>query len=308
MKKLIYILFASVIILTGCSEDFELNDNDQDLNVQLLEGKYVAFSASGANTTIDPENVKEGETAELNVEIPTGTTSDVTVNFTFGGTAVYGTDFTVPGGSSAGGSVVIVPAPGEDTSNVIDNTDIVVTLLTDDTQDGNKTLEVILASASNAEGSINVGRGGTDLLKSQTVNISDVDCGAVAGLYDVTGTILVDDFGSGPYAYTDRIALSDCSVEGEYAISDITGGLYTNDYATAYNVTPAGAVIEFDPTADGPVTWSGVSDQFGGDVIEDPASATSSNFNATTGVITIYWTATAYGERGITVYTLPVAP
>jgi hypothetical protein len=308
MKKLIYILFASVMILTGCSEDFELNDNDQDLNVQLLDGKYVAFSADGANTTIDPEAVQEGSTAELNIEIPTGTTSDVTVNFTFGGTAVYGVDFTVPGGSSAGGSVVIVPDDGGGTANVVDNTDIVVTLLTDDNQDGNKSLVVTLSSASNAEGEINVGRGGTDLLKSQTVNISDIDCGDVAGLYNVAGTILVDDFGSGPYAYTDRIALADCSVEGEYSISDITGGLYTNDYAAAYGVSPAGATIEFDPTADGPVTWSGVSDQFGGSVLEDPASATASNYNATTGVISIYWTATAYGERGITVYTVPVAP
>jgi len=304
MKKLIYILFASVMILTGCSEDFELNDNDLDLNVQLLEGEYVAFSADGANTTVAPEDAKEGETVELNIEIPTGSESDVTVNFTFGGTAVYGTDFTVPGGSGAGGSVVIVPDDGGGTANIIDNADIVVTLLTDDTQDGNKTLEVILASASNGDGEVLVGRGGTDILKSQTVNISDVDCGDVAGLYDVTGDILVDDFGSGPYAYTDRIALADCSVEGEYAISDITGGLYTNDYATAYGVGPAGATIEFDPAADGPVTWSGVSDQFGGSVLEDPASATASNYNATTGVITIYWTATAYGERGITTYTV----
>lgn len=306
MKKLIYILFASVMITTGCSDDFALNDNDQDLNVQLLAGKYVAFSADGANTTIAPEDAKEGESVELNVEIPTGTTSDVTVNFTFGGTAVYGTDFTVPGGTSAGGSVVIVPDDGGGTANIIDNADIEVTLLTDDTQDGNKTLVVTLSSASNAEGAVLVGRGGTDILKSQTVNISDVDCGDVAGVYNVTGVILVDDFGSGPYSYTDRIALADCSVEGEYAISDITGGLYTNDYATAYGVSPAGAVIEFDPTADGPVTWSGVSDQFGGSVLEDPASAISSNYNATTKVISIYWTATAYGERGVTVYT--VAP
>lgn len=304
MKKLIYILFASVMILTGCSDDFALNDNDQDLNVQLLGGKYVAFSADGANTTIAPESAKEGESVELNVEIPTGTTSDVTVNFTFGGTAVYGTDFTVPGGTSAGGSVVIVPDDGGGTANIIDNADIEVTLLTDDTQDGNKTLVVTLASASNADGEVLVGRGGTDLLKSQTVNISDVDCGDVAGVYDVTGLILVDDFGSGPYAYTDRIALADCSVEGAYAISDITGGLYTNAYATAYGVSPASATIVFDTTADGPVTWSGVSDQFGGAVIEDPASAISSNYNATTGVISIYWTATAYGERGITVYTV----
>ena len=217
MKKLIYIVCASVIILTGCSDDFELNDNDQNLNVQLLNGEYVAYSASGANTTTPPISAKEGDTGiALNVEIPTGTESDVTVNFEFDGTAVYGVDFTVPGGSSAGGSVVVVPDDGSGPANVIDNVDIVVDLLTDDNQDGNKTLVITLSSASNAQGAVNVGRGGTDILKSQTISIADVDCGDVAGLYDVTGTILVDDFGSGPYAYTDRIALSDCTVEGKY--------------------------------------------------------------------------------------------
>ena len=174
MKKLIYIIFASVMILTGCSDDFELNDNDQDLIVQLLDGDYVAYSADGANTTIDAIETNEaGGDIVLNVEIPTGSESDVTVNFTFGGTAVYGTDFTVPGGSSAGGSVVIVPDDGGGTDNIIDNADITVTLLRDDVVDGTKTLDVILSSASNAEGDVNVGRGGTDILKTASITILD---------------------------------------------------------------------------------------------------------------------------------------
>ena len=304
MKKITYILIASVIFLTGCSEDFVLNDNDQGLNVELLEGEYVAFNANGANTTIAAvETDENGGSVSFNVEIPTGTESDVTVNFVFGGTAVYGTDFTCDGCSSAGGSVVITPDDGADPANVIDNVDILIDLLTDDFQDGDKTLDITLTSASNADGEVSVGRGGTDLLKTRTINISDIDCGEVAGLYNVTGVILVDDFGSGPYSYQDRIALADCSTEGTYNIVDISGGLYTNAYATAYGAVPAAAAITFDPTSDGPVTWSDVSDQFGGEIIEDAASPTSSNYNVTTGVITIYWTATAFGERGITTYT-----
>ncbi|WP_242202443.1 hypothetical protein [Aestuariivivens insulae] len=176
MKKLTYILFASVIILTGCSEDFELNDNDQNLNVQLLAGKYVAFTADGANVTIPDIDAEEGETGiELNVEVPTGSTSNVIVNFTFGGSAVFGTDFTVANATSSGGSVTIVPDPGDDPADLIDNVDIVVDLLTDNNQDGDKVLEVILSSASNADGSVLVGRGGTDLLKTAVINISDID-------------------------------------------------------------------------------------------------------------------------------------
>lgn len=305
MKKIVYILFS--ILLTGfyaCETDYDAAD--QGITLEELP-KYVAFSVSGVVTTIDDIDVSEadGDTDdEINVEIPGGTTSDVTVNFAFSGTAVYGTDFTVDGGTSAGGSVTIKYDNTPNIDGLPFNADLVVNLLKDDLQDGNKTLIITLTSASNADGEIAVGRAGTDLLKTVTINISDVDCGDVAGVYDVAGTILVDDFGSGPYAYTDQIALADCSTEGEYLISDITGGLYTNDYATAYGVDPASAVIEFDPTMDGPVTWSDVSDQFDGEVLEDPLAAEPSNYDATNGIITIYWTATAYGERGITVYTV----
>ncbi len=175
MKKITYILIASVLILTGCSDDFELNDNDQGLNVQFLPGKYVAFAAPGANATVAAESGDEGETVDLTVEIPTGTTSDVTVNYVFSGTAVFGTDFTVIGANASGGSVVIVPDDGSDPANLIDNADISVQLLTDGVVDGNKTLVVTLTSASNAEGDVLVGRAGTDQLRSQTVDIADID-------------------------------------------------------------------------------------------------------------------------------------
>ncbi len=176
MKKIIYMVFTSVIFLTGCTEDFELNDNDNGLNVQILEGDYVAYTADGANTNIDPVEVSEDEgSVPLNIEIPTGTESDVKVNFTFGGTAIYGTDFTVPDGSSEGGSVVIEPDDGSGATNLIDNVDININILTDGVVDGTKTLEVILSSASNADGPVNVGRGGTDILRTAIITIDDID-------------------------------------------------------------------------------------------------------------------------------------
>lgn len=197
MKKIIYLLFASVLIFTGCEEEFELNDNEQELNVELLPG-YVAFSAPGANISIDDITTNEsGADLELNVEVPTGTLSDVTVNFVFGGTAVYGEDFTVAGGSSAGGSIVIEHTQSADTDDFTfaDNADIIVDLLTDDVVDGTKTLDVILESAS---GGLAVGRGGTDLLKTTSIIINDVDC-VLDGTNIVGDWILdmQDDFGDG---------------------------------------------------------------------------------------------------------------
>ena len=41
--------------------------------------------------------------------------------------------------------------------------------------DGDKTLTITLTSASNATGDIPVGRGGTDLLTTRSVNIADID-------------------------------------------------------------------------------------------------------------------------------------
>lgn len=197
MKNIVYLLFVSALIFTGCAEEFELNDNDQELNVISLPG-YVAFSAPGATVTIDDvDTTEDGETEELNVEIPGGTLSDVTVNFTFGGTAIYGVDFTVEGGSAEGGSIIIEHRDSTDPDdyNFFDNGDIVINLLTDDAVDGVKTLTVTLVSASSG---LSVGRGGTDFLKTAVVNIADIDCPLdldnIVGDWDLA---LVDDFGDG---------------------------------------------------------------------------------------------------------------
>ena len=185
MKKIKYILLiTSVIFIAGCNEDIEF----ADLNVEILAGKYVAFSVDGANNTIsDVEVDEEGNDEDgdpvtnsdgfiaLNVEVPTGSTSNVTINYSLGGTAVFGTDYTISGATSAGGSIVIVPDPGDDPADLIDNADIEVTLLTDGIGDGEKIIEITLTSATNSEGEISVGRAGKDILKTHNVIISDVD-------------------------------------------------------------------------------------------------------------------------------------
>ncbi len=126
----------------------------------------------------------------------------------------------------------------------------------------------------------------------------DVLCGALSGVYAAEGTILVDDFGSGPFSYNENLTLQSCDTEDAYAISDISGGLYVNDYAENYDTTPAAAVLIIDGS--GNVTWTGVDDQFGGEIIQDAAQPMS-NYDSATGIFTIYWTATRWGERGVLV-------
>ncbi len=199
MKNIKYLVLIAILVLNGCSEDY---DFQEDLDIFLIDlPSYVAYSAPGTTSTIDDVDSDEAAgTVELNVEVPGGTLSDVTVNFTFGGTAVYGVDFTFEGGSAAGGSIVIEHRDSQDPADFgfFDNGDIEVQLLTDDEVDGEKTVEVILVSASNADGELVVGRGGTELSKTAVINIADIDC--PLDLDNIVGDwelALADSFGDG---------------------------------------------------------------------------------------------------------------
>ncbi|WP_343487867.1 hypothetical protein [Allomuricauda sp. d1] len=172
MKKTINILIVSALAFVGCAEDFDYEDSGF-----ILEElpSYVAFNPAGTSVTLAPVDTTEGETEEISVEIPGGTVSDVTVNYTFAGTAVFGTDFNVDGATSAGGSLTFGPPSTPNLDGQPVGGDIVVELLTDGVEDGAKTLEITLTSASNAEGELAIGRGGTDALRTAVVNIADAD-------------------------------------------------------------------------------------------------------------------------------------
>jgi hypothetical protein len=173
MKKTIYLLIMMVAVLASCTEEYSLENNG--LGVEELPG-YVAFSAPGVSTSLAPEETSEdGGMVSLNVEIPTTSPTDVTVNYQLGGSAVYGVDYTINGATSAGGSLIIPRSTEINLDGLADNADIDVQLLTDDEVDGVKTIEVTLVSASNTEGNIAVGRAGTDLLKTALINIADID-------------------------------------------------------------------------------------------------------------------------------------
>lgn len=171
MKKLFYILTFTSFLLYSC-EDFDLADND--IALQDLPG-YVAFNGSGESATIDDVNVAEGDPdVSFNIEVPTGTLSDITVDFSFGGTAVFGTDFSVANSSAGGGSITLPHNPSD--VEDFDNVDLVISILTDGVADGDKTLTITLTGATGDDGTVfAVGRGGTDFLKSANVNISDID-------------------------------------------------------------------------------------------------------------------------------------
>lgn len=167
MKNIFYIIAIFSLITYSC-EDFD------EYALQDLPG-YVAFNAPGETSTIAAADVDENAgSVTFNIEVPTGTLSDITVSFSFGGSAVFGTDFTVASSSSSGGTIIL----DHDAGDVInfDNVDLVITILTDGVVDGDKTLTITLTDAVGADGTIfSVGRGGADISRTVTVNIADVD-------------------------------------------------------------------------------------------------------------------------------------
>lgn len=121
----------------------------------------------------------------------------------------------------------------------------------------------------------------------------------LVGTYTVLGEFLVDDFNS-PDVVTDQVVTTvDCA--WAYAVEDLTGGLYTTTYATNYGTVPVAAEINIDPDTN-LISWEGVSDQFGGEIVQDPAQP-GSYFDPENEQFVIYWTATAFGERGIATFT-----
>ena len=181
MKKYIIILLSFGLIIS-CT-DYDVSEY---YTLKVLPG-YVAYNAPGENATMDDIEAGEGETVELTIEAPNGILSATSVTYEFGGTAVYGVDFDVAGATAAGGIIVMEPDVDVET---LDHVDMEVELLLDGITDGVKTLTVVLVSASNTEGTLAVGRGGTDLLKTATIVIADVDC--VLTPASITGDWVLD--------------------------------------------------------------------------------------------------------------------
>lgn len=267
-RDVLFLLTVLAVIFVSCVDDYE------DANPTRLLDSPAVLTVMVSNDTIE-----QGTTTDITLTVsdaPAGLDS-IAVSAVSDGEPAGGS-FSLPdvSGLTSGEITVSYTAPSPFSGDI----DITVTLY-----DGQTDEDGDLARKSSVP---------------ETVSVN-VFCNAETVSYDVNGTILVDDFGSGPYDATESVIFVSCI--NEYQVSDITGGLYTGSYADpddGYGTSGRAATLEIDSET-GDVTWSDVSDQFGGEIIQDPAQPTS-NIDGD-GVITVYWTATAYGERGVTTYT-----
>ncbi|MFK8005671.1 MAG: hypothetical protein AB8H03_04840 [Saprospiraceae bacterium] len=161
------LFFFSLIILSSCGSDYATEDY---FELEELPN-YVAFGDGTTNNAVLETLVvdEDAATASFIIEAPAGTLSDVNITYDISGTAVAGIDYNIVGAGS------ITLAVDENDFQNRDQVSLDIEILTDGVVDGTKTLTLTLTSASNAEGTLAVGRGGTDFLKSVDLEISDVD-------------------------------------------------------------------------------------------------------------------------------------
>ncbi|MBL0766760.1 hypothetical protein [Marivirga atlantica] len=299
MKKLIYAI-ATVFVLASCEDvaDPLAGVEQTDLFVQF-----------GANTP-DSTALAEGSNfpQAVTIQAPISGGEDLLASLSFEGTAVYGTDFTISSeyleSVDENGAVIRIPfLPAKPNEFVTDQAEFTISFPENFVQDGTKELTVTLNGATGVESAgLSFAGGRGSIRKEFYVEISDNDCGDLAGLYAVDGDVLVSDLGPVTYSYEEALGLADCTVEGSYPLVDITGGLWGIGYADLYGASARNAIITIDPSSN-EITWGTVSDQFGGLIVQDATQPTS-NYDPNANTITIYWEATGYGERGVTTYTL----
>jgi len=160
-------LLLGVLFLASCGNDYDVNEY---FDLEELPG-YVAFDVDESNNAIlDTLVVDEtAGMASFSIECPTGTLSDINITYDVTGNATAGIDYNIANQGS-----ITLEVNETDFQN-FDRVSLDIEILEDAVADGDKTITLTLTGASNSEGSLAVGRGGTDYLKTAVLVITDVD-------------------------------------------------------------------------------------------------------------------------------------
>jgi len=206
-----------------------------------LADPFVRFESSSAVGVV-------GTTATITIELPTRVEEDVTVQYSFGGTAVFGEDYIIVDNDgnprsdvTAAGGTASIPFDFEDTNTPSDSIKVFVPLTTTD----QSVLEVTLQSASTTSGrTIETGY----IPDYQTTRVSFegfVSSGVATGAYSGTAGGII----AGGVSVSVSQPASPVVIDGEeytYVLSDFAQGLFTIAIPWGFNVTSGGTVI-FSP-------------------------------------------------------------
>jgi hypothetical protein len=166
------ILLFSLLILVGMSFPSCTYDSfEEELSLKEIpnsnEAAFVRFDNSVSTVSAAEADLEASVRLEFTFPIET----DVTVSYTYSGTAVEGEDFTIEGASGGSGTIVIPHNPDAITINQVD---LVVNLIEDGVVDGDKDVTVTLTDAVAADGTpLSIGQAGK--FTEVTFQITDSD-------------------------------------------------------------------------------------------------------------------------------------
>lgn len=145
------------LLFVAC--DYESFEEESALGA-LEEGNAFVRLLTGNATGVAEVEVSEASTSsEVAVESRTVDDNDVTVMYDLGGTAEYGTIYTIEGASQSGGSLLI-PFQVDEEVTTPAQADINITFLVDTLMAGSQTIEFTLTGATSADGTpVDVGQG-----------------------------------------------------------------------------------------------------------------------------------------------------
>jgi hypothetical protein len=167
ISMLVLIVFG-ILISNSCTYDSLIDEHALKGIPNSDEPAFVRFDKS----VISIIEVGEGDgVTSVNIEFIFSIEADIEVNYSFSGSAVWGVDYEVDGGTESGGSATVIHDPAVAT---IGSTTVEIFLLKDDNVDGEKELIITLDEAVASDGTlIDVGQG--DLYKVATFRIIDID-------------------------------------------------------------------------------------------------------------------------------------
>jgi len=120
----------------------------------------------------------------------------------------------------------------------------------------------------------------------------------LSGMYEVTTTYGYHDFLPDYNPNVMMMEVVDVDGAGTYSVFDFSGGLYSSGpYASAYGTGGADNTLTFTDICGG-MNWTGQTDPWGDILLADGGV----NSVDASGVITISWFCTGYGENGVSVY------
>jgi hypothetical protein len=227
-------LLVAAAAFTGCED---ITNPVEEFGQQV--DPYVRFETSSAIGT-------PGSTTEVIFQLPTRVEEDVTIQYTFGGDAVFGEDYEIvdangapaTGVTAAGGTATLT----FDFEQTTFPRDTVYVFVPFDATDG-RTLEVTIASATTASGQA-LETGYIDAYRTFDLSIEgfvDIPTGTYA-------TLRGGDFGGGAGTVTITKPATPVMIGGvpyDFVISDSQGdaGVFGVAVPWAFSVTSGGTVI-----------------------------------------------------------------